>query len=166
MPLPLGIRYLEADALHTAALNAAYPLAIRTCESVRVGTLFNKEVLIVHHVLRPDNSQQALDIGAVAPVHATALGKALLTHSRHVLPALAAEGLQCYTSATVTDVARLRREVGQISKRGWAAEIGQRSQGVASIAEAGRARSGAMGSRARLSAYATKEHPETNSSAP
>ena len=37
--------------------------------------------LVVHHVFRPDNSLQILEVGSVLPLHATALGKALLALS-------------------------------------------------------------------------------------
>jgi DNA-binding IclR family transcriptional regulator len=45
-------------------------------------------VLIVHHVFRPDDSRQALEVGSLVPAHATALGKALLAKHRY----LATEG--------------------------------------------------------------------------
>ncbi|CAO0825979.1 hypothetical protein SMICM17S_06420 [Streptomyces microflavus] len=34
-------------------------------------------VLIVHHVFRPDDSRQVLEVGAMQPLHSTALGKVL-----------------------------------------------------------------------------------------
>ncbi len=132
--LPLGFRYLEANVLRTASLNAAFGLAIRTGESVRVATLHDGKVLIVHHLCRPDDTHRGSDVGSLAPAHATALGKALLIQHLDLLEGLAADSLERYTPATITDVARLRRELGTISKRGWASEIGELSTGVASIA--------------------------------
>ena len=132
--LPMGFRYLEANALRVAALSGAHVLATRTGESVRVGTLYESRVLIVHHVLRPDNSLQLLDIGSLAPLHATALGKALLTVERDLLPQLGAQGMPRFTTATRTDLGSLRREVAQASTRGWAVELGELSPRVASIA--------------------------------
>jgi DNA-binding IclR family transcriptional regulator len=47
---------------------------------VRIGTLHDGQVLVVHHVFRPDDSLQTLDVGSLLPAHATALGKVLLAH--------------------------------------------------------------------------------------
>ncbi len=147
--LPLGFRYLRTNRLRIATINAARTLASHTGESVRVGMLHDRQVLIVHHVFRPEDTDQALDIGALWPLHATALGKALLAHHLDLLPALVATGLQRYTQATVTYVARLRRELDESAARGWAADVGELSPGVASIAApipaAGRAELGAIG---------------------
>lgn len=132
--LPMGFRYLQTSAARTAALNGSYALAIRSGESARVGILYDKQVLILHQVFGPNSSHQWFDIGSLVPVHATALGKALLTQHLDLLPEIAAETLQRYTPATVVDIARLQRELDDISKRGWAADIGELSPGVGSIA--------------------------------
>lgn len=132
--LPMGFRYLEANALRSASLIGAYGLAIRTGESVRVATLHDNRVLTVHHVCRPDDGLGVLDVGSLAPAHATALGKALLAQAQERLAQFPADSARRYTRATITDVARLRRELGAISKRGWACEIGELSSGVGSIA--------------------------------
>ena len=51
---------------------------MRVGEAVRVGVLNGNTVLIVHHVFRPDNSVQILEVGASIPWHACALGKAVV----------------------------------------------------------------------------------------
>jgi DNA-binding IclR family transcriptional regulator len=76
--LHLGSSYLDGNELRTRALNWADWLAARTNESVRLGTLHDGQVLLVHHVFRPDNSPQVLEVGALLPMHATAMGKVLL----------------------------------------------------------------------------------------
>ena len=60
--------------------------AILRLLSVRIGTLLENQVLIVHHVFRPDDSRQALEVGSLVPAHATVPGKALLAKRRY-LPA-------------------------------------------------------------------------------
>ena len=42
--------------------------------------LHGSNVLIVHHVFRPDNSVQILEVGASIPWHACALGKAIAAY--------------------------------------------------------------------------------------
>ena len=93
--LQLGNIYLDVNELRGRSLAWADNLAIRTGEAVRVGTLHDDGVLIIHHVFRPDNTLQILEVGAHLPLHATALGKALLAHD----DALAADGARTAASA-------------------------------------------------------------------
>jgi DNA-binding IclR family transcriptional regulator len=132
--LHIGSSYLDANELRTRALNWADALATQSSESVRIGTLHEKQVLIVHHVFRPDDSRQALEVGSLIPAHASALGKALLAHHVYLLAEMSVESLPSYTPATVTDLARLERELDQIRELGWAGEVGELFPGVASIA--------------------------------
>lgn len=132
--LHMGSSYLDGNELRTRALNWADGLAARSGESVRIGTLHENQVLIVHHVFRPDDSRQALEVGRVLPAHATALGKALLAHHTYIAEALVGPSLRSFTPATVTDVYRLRQELEVVAERGWAGEVGELFNGTASIA--------------------------------
>lgn len=132
--LHIGSSYLDGNELRRRAITWADALATQTGESVRIGTLHEHLVLIVHHVLRPDDGLQPLEIGSLLPIHATALGKVLLAHHPRLVTELAARGLGTYTSATITDADRLTAELGRVSARGWAGAIGELSPGVASIA--------------------------------
>jgi DNA-binding IclR family transcriptional regulator len=132
--LHMGSSYLDGNELRTRALNWADALAARSGESVRIGTLHEGQVLIVHHVFRPDDSRQALDVGTLLPAHATGLGKALLAHHRYIAGDIARGSLQSFTASTITDVYRLRRELDEVAERGWASDQGELFHGVASIA--------------------------------
>jgi len=59
--LQLGNIYLDVNELRGRSLAWADNLAIRTGEAVRVGTLHDDGVLIIHHVFRPDNTLQILE---------------------------------------------------------------------------------------------------------
>ena len=37
-------------------------------------------MLVIHHVFRPDDTFQTLDVGALLPLHASAMGKVLLAY--------------------------------------------------------------------------------------
>ena len=133
--LHMGSSYLDGNELRTRALNWADALATQSGESVRIGTLHEHQVLIVHHVFRPDDSRQALEVGALMPAHATALGKALLARHSYVAAELAGRArLASYTSETVTDVYHFRQELEEAARRGWASEVGELFPGSASIA--------------------------------
>ena len=129
--LPMGFRYLEANALRSAARNGAYALAARSRESVRVARLHEGHALIVHQVSRPGGDVHASDVGRLVPAHATGLGKALLMQQ---LPSLALGRLRSFTPATITVAAELRSELTESIGRGWASEAGELAHGVGSIA--------------------------------
>jgi DNA-binding IclR family transcriptional regulator len=132
--LHMGALYLDGNVLRTRALNWSDALAARTHEAVRIGTLHDLQVLVVHHVFCPDDSPQTLDVGSLLPAHATALGKVLLAHSPFVLGEVGRQGLQSFTDATICDPGRLERELGRVVERGWAADIGELRSGQVSIA--------------------------------
>lgn len=132
--LHMGSSYLDGNELRTRALNWSDSLASRTNESVRIGTLHEQQVLIVHHVFRPDNSRQTLDVGSLLPPHATSLGKVLLAYHSYVASELAKSDLPAFTIATITDPDRLGRELERVRAQGWAADIGELVEGQVSYA--------------------------------
>ena len=132
--LHMGSSYLDGNELRTRALNWSDSLATRSGEAVRIGILHEHQVLIVHHVFRPDDTLQTLEVGTLLPAHATALGKVLLAHRPYVASAVATAGLEAYTEATITDPGRLERELRRIRAQGWAAEIGELVPGQVSYA--------------------------------
>jgi DNA-binding IclR family transcriptional regulator len=132
--LHMGSSYLDGNELRARALNWSDSLAARSGESVRIGTLHERSVLVVHHVFRPDDSRQALEVGALLPTHATGMGKVLLAANRYAAAELAAGGLARYTPATITDPDALTAELDDVLERGWAAEAEELVPGVVSIA--------------------------------
>jgi DNA-binding IclR family transcriptional regulator len=132
--LHMGSSYLDGNELRTRALNWSDSLAARSKESVRIGTLHDGRILIVHHVFRPDDSRQALDVGALVPAHASALGKMLLASSEYALEEATAAGLEGFTGATLTDPERLRSALDEVRRRGWAADLEELVEGEVSLA--------------------------------
>ena len=78
--LQLGNAFLDHHELRGRSLVWADALAERVGEAVRVGVLYGRSVLVVHHVFRPDDSVQILEVGASVPWHASALGKVHAAH--------------------------------------------------------------------------------------
>jgi DNA-binding IclR family transcriptional regulator len=132
--LHMGSSYLDGNELRTRALNWADGLAARANESVRIGTLHEGRALVVHHVFRPDNSRQALEVGALLPGHATAIGKVLLAHNPYATEAVIDAGLDSITAATVTDAEALREELEAVRQRGWATDVEELVEGEVSVA--------------------------------
>jgi DNA-binding IclR family transcriptional regulator len=134
--LHLGSSYLDGNELRTRALNWADWLAARTNESVRLGTMHNGQVLLVHHVFRPDNSPQVLEVGALLPMHATAIGKVLLAYHPYLVADLGngTGDLQRFTSCTITDQTRLAAELHHVQEQGWASSVDELIEGETSCA--------------------------------
>ena len=121
--LQLGNSYLDLNELRSRGLAWSELLATRVGEAVRVGVPYGDGVLVVHHVFRPDASLQILEVGALLPLHATALGKAVLAYLDPTeMDALARRGLPKLTGRTHTTAAALRRELAAVREQGYAVE--------------------------------------------
>ncbi|MGW7683018.1 IclR family transcriptional regulator [Kribbella sp. NPDC054772] len=128
----LGESYLDPNELRSRAINWADSLASRSGEVVRVGRLVDGVVVVVHHVFRPDDSDQNLDVGTTLPPHATALGKAVLAYDTS--GAARPRTLEAFTTRTIIDPARLAEELATVRARGWASEFEEHTVELASIA--------------------------------
>jgi DNA-binding IclR family transcriptional regulator len=132
--LQLGNSYLDLNELRARSLVHAERLATRADAAVRVGVMHGGSVVIVHHVFRPDTTLQILEVGAELPLHASALGKAMLAFSpEHSVADLLAEPLSRLTSRTLTPNA-LREELKDVRERGFAREKEEAILGESSIA--------------------------------
>jgi DNA-binding IclR family transcriptional regulator len=132
--LQLGNSYLDLNELRGRSLVHAERLAARADAAVRVGVMHGPSVIVVHHVFRPDATLQILEVGAQLPVHASALGKAILAYAAPaVIEDLVAESLPKLTSRTLT-ASGLRGEFDAIRESGVARERDEAVLGEASIA--------------------------------
>ncbi|KOV64624.1 IclR family transcriptional regulator [Streptomyces sp. MMG1121] len=131
--LHLGTSYLDVNELRSRSLNWADALAARSGEAVRLGTPLEGSVLIVHHVFRPDDTFQTLDVGSLLPLHASSLGKVLLAYGTATIEP-ARTGLEAYTRHTLVDREQLARALAEVRELGWAAEIQEMSMGDAGLA--------------------------------
>lgn len=132
--LGLGTHYLDANELRSRASNWADSLAARSGCAVRLGTPAGLQVVVVHHVFRPDDSPQEMEVGALLPAHATAVGKVLLASRPAVARSLTDVPLDALTPRTVVDPAALLAELQATRARGWAEQRGEYRLGVAGIA--------------------------------
>jgi DNA-binding IclR family transcriptional regulator len=143
--LQLGNAYLDGSELRARSMRWAESLAQRAAEAVWVATLSGSRVIVLHHVFRPDDTVQVLEVGAAIPWHACALGHAIVAH----LPeparsrALAAD-LAPLTGRTKTTRAALSRALAQVRRRGYAVEDQEATLGDAGIAAPVLARGGVV----------------------
>jgi DNA-binding IclR family transcriptional regulator len=121
--LKLSNRYLDLSELRARSLAWSELLAERAQEAVRVAVPHESGVLVVHHVFRPDATLQILEVGSVLPLHATALGKAVLAYLDEPIVADVFRGeLPRLTGHTHVQASVLKREVASIRERGYALE--------------------------------------------
>jgi DNA-binding IclR family transcriptional regulator len=133
--LQLGNAFLDHHELRARSLLWADALAARAREAVHVGVLYGPNVLLVHHVFRPDHSVQILLVGASIPWHACALGKAMVAYLE---PAqrreLLAGPLPRLTGRTLTTRQALLSELDRVVAGGVAVEDQEAIVGEAGLA--------------------------------
>ncbi|MGB3414490.1 MAG: IclR family transcriptional regulator, partial [Microbacteriaceae bacterium] len=132
--LQLGNSYLDVNELRKVAINWADALASRSREEVQIGSIHDGSVLVVHHVFRPDDSVQNLEVGAVLPLHASALGKVLLAFDPAEIDLVLPKSLERYASRTALSPESLAIELGDVRHRGWAGEVREFQEDQAAIA--------------------------------
>jgi DNA-binding IclR family transcriptional regulator len=133
--LQLGNAYLDGSELRSRSLLWADSLAQRANEAVWVATLSGTRAIVLHHVFRPDNTVQILEVGAAIPWHACALGHAIVAY----LPTedatrLLAQDRAALTGRTRTSRAALVQALAQVRRRGYAVENQEATVGDAGIA--------------------------------
>ncbi|MFJ8696537.1 IclR family transcriptional regulator [Streptomyces roseolilacinus] len=132
--LRLGNSYLDVHELRARALVWTDDLARSSGESVHLGVLHQHGVLVIHHVFRPDDSRQVLEVGAMQPLHSTALGKVLSAYD----PVAHSEAVEverkAFTPRTVTSLDDFEELLDLTRARGWAADVEETWEGVASVA--------------------------------
>jgi DNA-binding IclR family transcriptional regulator len=132
--LQLGNSYLDLNELRGRSIVHAERLAARAQAAVRVGVMHGPSIVIVHHVFAPDAAFQVLEAGAQLPLHASALGKAMLAFlPGEVVEDVLADAPPRLTSRTLAPKALLA-ELDVIRERGVARERDEAVLGESSVA--------------------------------
>jgi len=133
--LQLGNAYLDGSELRARSLRWAESLAQRADEAVWVATLSGSRVIVLHHVFRPDNTVQILEVGAAIPWHACAPGHAIVANLPAAQRSRALAGdLVPLTGRTKITRTALTRALAQVRQRGYAVENQEATVGDAGIA--------------------------------
>jgi DNA-binding IclR family transcriptional regulator len=132
---------LDTNLLRSIATNWVDALAARTGESAYIGVLRGQQVLVVHHVFRPDDSPQRLAVGDVHEAHASAMGQVLLAlapNGQAVSRTLAPASL---THRTL-DADALGTRLRLVRHQHWACTPGEHRPDIAGLAAPLRGRGG------------------------
>lgn len=128
--IAMGALALRSNDLLTAARPELEALVRETGETASLEVLAGAEVVILDGVEGPSLVGASSEVGTRWPAHATSTGKVLLAergpHGRgHRLARL--------TPRTITDPARLQRELARVRERGWASAVGELELGYVAV---------------------------------
>jgi DNA-binding IclR family transcriptional regulator len=131
----LGTLAPLTEPLRTVAQPFMEDLSTALGQHVQLAVLEGLEAVIVERLSRPGAIGLVSQVGGRLPLHGSAAGKVLLAHAGSALfDAVTSRGLSQFTPRTVTDPARLRRELADCRRTGTATvreELTPRAESVA-----------------------------------
>ncbi len=101
-----------------------------TGECAHIGVFSRGKVLYIDQVESPASLRVNAEVGFMAPLHCTALGKVLLAFGRHPIP----ENLEHYTNATLVTRESLRKNLEMVKEKGYGIDDEEFDMGVRCIA--------------------------------
>lgn len=118
----LGSSVLHRVALPSAAAYYLDKLAVQTGQVALLGILKDRSVLYLVRGEAPPGLVAFANVGRRFPLHATASGKILLAfhHDSELMELILRSPLKRITPATIIDAKRLRGEVAEIRRSGFA----------------------------------------------
>lgn len=141
-PYRIGLRLWEVGSLaprgtplREVALPFMEDLYVVTRENVQLAVREGAEVVFVERIAGRSAVPVLTRVGGRFALHATGVGLVLLAHAPvAVLDDVLAQGLPAYTSATITDPVRLRRELAAVRRDGYAVSRGAVTEDALSVA--------------------------------
>lgn len=138
----LGIRSLQLGQTYIrqmGLLRQAEPILERLTGKVRenssVAVLRGGTVVPVSVIESNQPVRISSNVGESVPLHATALGKAILAFEEEdTIRSLLGGSLKKFTDRTITDVSTLLDQLKTVSRRGYATERGEQVEDVSSVA--------------------------------
>jgi len=105
-------------------------------ETVQLAVHADTQVVIIDHIESRENVRLSVSIGTQIPVYCTGIGKVMLSwcSANQQASILSRVSFARFTHNTVTDVHELKRELDQISKRGYAIDAEEHFAGSSCIA--------------------------------
>ncbi|HSW14380.1 MAG TPA: IclR family transcriptional regulator [Solimonas sp.] len=127
--LPLAASVLDTNRLRTGALPHLQVLAQKANARVNLGILYQQRVMILGGVEKPSLPGIHSRFGLTAPMHCSALGKAMLAHlpADQVQAILRDQPLIARTPNTITSLPALLAELDKTRERGWSTEFRESS---------------------------------------
>ncbi len=135
--IALGSRALRTNDLRTIARPYLESLAARTRETATLEVLVDGRMLILDEVLGAHLVGTTPSVGTAWAIHATSTGKVLLAHLTETdRKKLLKKPLTRYTTRTITDFGKLRKELEQARQRGYAIAAEELEEGYVAVGAA------------------------------
>lgn len=133
--LGLGNVYLDSNELRLRSLGVADGLSDRTGHAVRVAVLLGSDIVVVHHVFRPDGSRQMREVGVAIPATASSLGRAMLAFHPEISGRFSLDTpLPRLTGYTIATLEELESSLAKVRASGVAFGVDEVVIGEAEIA--------------------------------
>jgi IclR family KDG regulon transcriptional repressor len=125
----------QSTDLHEAVAGPMTELRNRTGETVHVAVLDGRDVVYVERLDSPNTLRLFLEVGRRNSAHSTGCGKAMLASLRpeQLDRLLSGWVLEQKTPHTITDVTKLRAELGETRRRGYSVNRRESEVGVISV---------------------------------
>lgn len=130
----LGLLAPVSHELRSVALPLLQDLYDATRENVHLAVLDGTEALYVERVSGRTSVPVVSGAGRRLPLHATGVGKVLLAHAPQDLQDLLLGDLRPVTRHTVVDPVRLRRELAEVRRKGYATTAEEMTMKTFSVA--------------------------------
>lgn len=134
--LTLGLAALRTLDAPKVARPHLQRMVARTGETATLSVRNGWVRVYVDQVLSPHEIRMSISLGTAHPLYAGSSSKAILAHlaDDEIDQYLTEHALDPVTPATITDVARLRRELQEVRRVGFAVSRGERQSGAGSVA--------------------------------
>lgn len=135
MSMTLGLTYLARLDVRRLAAAELRELCTQTGETATLSVRTGSTRVYIDQVTPRREVVMSVSVGVPFPLHAGASSKAFLAFlPPDQIAAYLGTELAALTADTVTEPVRLRHELDEIRRRGWAQTRGERQPGAASVA--------------------------------
>jgi IclR family KDG regulon transcriptional repressor len=134
--LELSSKLLESIDLRKEAKPYLQELEKETNEVIHLVVYDQGEVIYIEKLEGTETLRMHSKVGKRAPMHCTAVGKAILAHlpSNVVLDILERKGMPRHTDKTITDQDEFLKELAQVKQKGYALDLEENEYGIRCIA--------------------------------
>jgi DNA-binding IclR family transcriptional regulator len=134
--LTLGLAALRTLDIPRIARPYLQRMVTRTGETATLSVREGWCRIYVDQVLSPHEIRMSVSVGTEHPLHAGSSSKAILAHLRpdEIDQYVEQHRLEAVTATTITDEQRLREELAEVRRQGFAWSRGERQVGAGSVA--------------------------------
>lgn len=130
----LGNLFLAQAHIRQIALPVIHELARITGETANLNVVIDRRRVCIEKTESTHDIRHAVELGRPLPLYAGASGKVLLAYlPDEEIRAVLAEGLRRLTARTVASAQRLRRDLAEIRRRGYAVSSDERVEGASAV---------------------------------